>query len=454
VSVGVKVALVIEAAGAPNTLASTAFAGALLDGLRESGYDAIAIGLAQDEALWIPESLGGYRATAPWLSPPEPSLADRLAAAKLGVFDDRGCSRAALRFDVSNWYLELLFERQLRAFAGDTSHGVLMIYPRSHVMFEIGARVAARLGWRLLALGTEALSDKQIDPATRSDYINSVVCCADGLWTVSEYLASFWIAQGMPPERVMTWPPLVRSTSFREAGPAPRAHAAVYVGNLMHREIDYLLDIAHEVRSKLEGFSLRIYGDAPRARREELTALLGTRGLGDVVRIEHPVTPVEVPAVLASADVLLLPRSSGEFSTAGFPNKLGEYLASGRPVVVTGVGDIPHYLRDGETALIVDPDDCSAFADAVLRVLSDQDLADRIGAAGERFAAHKVRADRVASRVISFVEELPRNPSCWPIRTSPIRRAVRLCETMAEVEAIMRLVVRLLRTLRLKPPGP
>ena len=56
---------------------------------------------------------------------------------------------------------------------------------------------------------------------------------------------------------------------------------------------------------------------------------------------------------LRTARVLALPRPAGSFSQAGLPTKVAEYLASGRPVVVTAVGDLPLYLRDGVDAYLV-----------------------------------------------------------------------------------------------------
>jgi len=449
-----KVALIIEAAGAPHSLASTAFAGALMEGLTSIGVNAKVIGAALSEENWIPRSLGPFPSSAPWLSPPAPRVSDRISAARSGVLDDWFVGRNRVPSTTPDWYRELLLDRELRSFAADDPHGVVMVYPRSYTLLTMASRIAARLGWKVVVFATEALTDKQIDPATRDDYIRWVASCAAGVWAVSSHLARFWESSGVPEGRLMVWPGVVRKANFGEEASRPDSHSAVYIGNLVHREIDYLIDIAGSVREIVPDFRLSIFGDATDARRAEIVAQLEERGLSGAVKVEPPVPPAEVPSVLRHAEVLLLPRAQGEFSTAGFPNKLGEYLASGRPVVVTSVGDIPHYLKDGETALLVAPDDCVAFSEAVVGALRDGEHTRVIGVNGQRIAEQMLRADVVAERAVSFVQGLP-DPEPW----SPVRAGLalwwhRVVRLSPDAEHVKRGVVRVLRFLHLKPEAP
>ena len=73
----------------------------------------------------------------------------------------------------------------------------------------------------------------------------------------------------------------------------------------------------------------------------------------------------------------------------GMPNSVLEAMATGLPVVATAVGGTPDAVIDNETGLLVPPGDPSALADAVLRLLSDQRLAESFGRAGRaRAEAH------------------------------------------------------------------
>jgi len=88
----------------------------------------------------------------------------------------------------------------------------------------------------------------------------------------------------------------------------------------------------------------------------------------------------DIPEILAAIDVL----ANSPRAREGLCVAILEALASGRPVVATRVGGIPEVVRDGETGLLVPPEDPAALASAVLRLVSDRDLAARLGAGGAR----------------------------------------------------------------------
>jgi glycosyltransferase involved in cell wall biosynthesis len=400
-----KIALISMDLGVPRTLASTAFKRAFADGLTHLAIPVKVIGLLGWEEGWHPEALAPVETAAPWLSPAPPRLQDAIDAVARGILDDDSFRGDHFTGTQPNWYLEMLAERALEEFAGGDPL-VLLVYPIYYPVLRVATRIAKRRGWKLVVQSCEAMSGSWIDPATRDDYIRMVSSDADGVWALSDYLAQYWAAQGVPPEHILVQPNIVRRDAFGSTH-APRAQSAVYVGNLQHQEIEHLLDIANLVRRRIPEFRLCVYGDAREDRRAEITRAISGRGLTQTVTLHPPIPPAEIPEALGVADVLLLPRALGEFSTAGFPNKLGEYLASGRPVVVTRVGDIPKYLVDGQSALLAEPDDCDAFAEAVVRVLTHPEDADAIGAAGQRVAEELLASPRAAKRVVDFIASLP-----------------------------------------------
>lgn len=448
-----EVVLMIEAAGAPMTLASTAFARTLAYGLRQAGASVRIVGLARDPAMWNSAHLDATSASTPWLKMGAPRIRDLRAAAASLVLAD-ACAGLSPVLDEYGWYEELLLDRELgRSFRTETS-ATLIFYPRSLRSLTMAARCARRRGWNLVVMSTEALSDAQIDPETRDGYVDLVARQADVVWAVSRHLRSFWIAQGVPAERLFLSPGLVASRLFKAVAGPSDAHHAVYIGNLAHREVDYLLDIAAQVRERLPGFHLTVYGDALDSRHQELMGHVCDAGLSSAVTILPAVPSSDIPRILEKASVLLLPRAKGEFSQAGFPNKLGEYLASGRPVIVTRVGDIPEYLQDESTAFLVDPDDSRAFADRVVSVLSNRELAERVGAAGQGYAAEHLEAANVASALLRFVKRVDPRPACRPSLAPRLQSVSRATALLLRPEVLRRAAVRLLRTAHLKEPAP
>jgi len=121
-------------------------------------------------------------------------------------------------------------------------------------------------------------------------------------------------------------------------------------------------------------------GSLERAKAEARE--LGVEGR---VRFVNQVPKAEVGEHLALADVFI-----NTTNVDNAPVSVLEALACGLCVVSTDVGGIPDYVRDGEEALLVPPDDAEAMADAVRRVLSEPALAERLSTRGR---ARAERAD-------------------------------------------------------------
>jgi len=113
----------------------------------------------------------------------------------------------------------------------------------------------------------------------------------------------------------------------------------------------------------------------------------------------------EIPSFLAGAELLALPRPDSRQARGGFPTKLGEYLASGSPVCVTRVGEIPQYLADNESAFMADPGDEVSFAKAMERCLRDPVNAKRVADNGKQVAHITFNMEYQTDRLFSFLEQ-------------------------------------------------
>lgn len=113
----------------------------------------------------------------------------------------------------------------------------------------------------------------------------------------------------------------------------------------------------------------------------------------------------EMPSLLINAKALLLARPSSLQSTGGFPTKLGEYLATGNPVVVTAVGDIPLYLNE-TNSFIVRPDDNNAFAEQILAILNNETKAIEVGQKGKELAMTVFNAKIQSQKLYKYLESL------------------------------------------------
>ena len=162
-----------------------------------------------------------------------------------------------------------------------------------------------------------------------------------------------------------------------------------------------------------------------------VAALLEREGLAAGDGRIHAVGYVERDRLLqlyADASALLIPLFDDLRSRARFPTKVGEYLASARPVVTTAVGEMERFLTDRDTALVSPPGDPAAFAENLIAVLDDPELAARIGDAGRGLAEDRFEYSRQGPALRAFLDDLcgaPGGPAAAEEGTAGPREARR-----------------------------
>lgn len=114
--------------------------------------------------------------------------------------------------------------------------------------------------------------------------------------------------------------------------------------------------------------------------------LVSSLGLDESVLFKGIVPASEMPQLLKDATIVALARPDSLQAQCGFPTKLGEYLLSENPVVVTKVGDISLFLEDGKTALLAEQKNPDDFASRMLWALRNPEEAAAIGLAGREVA--------------------------------------------------------------------
>jgi glycosyltransferase involved in cell wall biosynthesis len=108
----------------------------------------------------------------------------------------------------------------------------------------------------------------------------------------------------------------------------------------------------------------------------------------------------------SASAVLAIPLFDDVRSHARFPSKLGEYLASGRPVVTNRVGEIPRFLEDGMSACVTEPGDTAAFAGAICRLLEHPARGQAMGRKGRQIAERHFHYANYGARLCEFFSSL------------------------------------------------
>jgi glycosyltransferase involved in cell wall biosynthesis len=167
------------------------------------------------------------------------------------------------------------------------------------------------------------------------------------------------------------------------------------------RDVLFFIDVLAELRKQRHNCFLEIIGETSKQVTEQIH--------GRLAELNMPVTQVRVLGYLTRREMLnhchdgtavMLPLWDDERSRSRFPNKLGEYLLQGVPVVTCLIGEVGRYLKDSETAIIYRTGDVVDCARAVLVLVTDQETRDAVGRTGkllaERLFAYQVYGYQLA----------------------------------------------------------
>ncbi len=115
---------------------------------------------------------------------------------------------------------------------------------------------------------------------------------------------------------------------------------------------------------------------------KRVNSYISTLDCRDHITVVPNVPHHEIPKQLSQACALLIPLRETLQDAARFPHKIGEYIASGRPIITTAFGEIPVYFKDEENALIADSYDMGAFSKKMDFILKHPERSKTIGING------------------------------------------------------------------------
>lgn len=178
------------------------------------------------------------------------------------------------------------------------------------------------------------------------------------------------------------------------------------VARLVPRKgIDMVLAALPELAARDPRLVYLVAGTGPdRPRLERLAAELGAR---DRVRFLGAVGDDALPGLYAAADLFVLPaREEPRQDVEGFGIVYCEAAATGLPVVAGASGGIVDAVRDGETGILVPPENAAALTAAIERILYDPGLRRRMGEAGRRAVEDHYHWKRAGAEIWRILEEV------------------------------------------------
>jgi glycosyltransferase involved in cell wall biosynthesis len=297
-----------------------------------------------------------------------------------------------------------------------------VIYQR-HARFSLCGAVLARVIRRPLFLeynASEAFTGKYWNktPLTRQlgRCERAVLSTASRIFVVSEVGRRELIGRGIPPERIVLNPNGVSPDRFASGGGmAVRGDVGLSPEDIV---VGFVGTFGPWHGAPLLARSLaRLWQDMPRLRAlfvgdgpewDQTRQEIGVSGGDGAARFVGRVRPSDIPRYLDACDILVSPQvplpDGIEFF--GSPTKLFEYMAAGKGIVASRLGQIGEVLEHGRTALLVEPGDEAALSAAISKLARAPKLRAQLGAAARERARERHTWTASARRVVEAYDEL------------------------------------------------
>ena len=149
--------------------------------------------------------------------------------------------------------------------------------------------------------------------------------------------------------------------------------------------LEVLLQAISRLKNIDEKIQLLITGDA--ANNRYLLELINKIGIKDQVILTGFLSDDDLITAMSVSDIFVEPKIAHKANQASFPQKLVEYLAMGKPIVASDVGDIGIYLKDGENALLCPPGNSNSISRAISKLIRDKSLCNKLSQKGKETAA-------------------------------------------------------------------
>lgn len=217
-------------------------------------------------------------------------------------------------------------------------------------------------------------------------------CCKQlsGLFVISTSLKEYFIKLGVDNTSIHIINIIVDEMRFQGIGKDAETEPYIaYCGSAYNNKdgVDQLIQAFSLTIKDYPSVKLYIVGANPQkdqaCSNEQLAKDLG---LEKNVVFTGVVSAERMPQLLTNAKMLVLDRPRNIQAQYGFPTKLGEYLLTGNPTVLTRVGDMPLFLEDMVSTVFAEPDNPKDFSAKMVWCLKNEEEAKIIGRRGKEVA--------------------------------------------------------------------
>ena len=228
----------------------------------------------------------------------------------------------------------------------------------------------------------------------------------DGQFVMTTFIEKFYRPLSRKDCRFQLLPMTVDCERFEQKGVPPFDFPYIaYCGSMScdRKGMNYLVKAFAKVAEQNNDYRLVLIGKANETAQREIIEGVSSEEILNRIIFVGSIPSDEVPRYIGNAKILALIRPANKQAEGGFPTKLGEYLATGVPTVVTKVGEIGEYLTDNLNVFMAKPDDVDSVIMCFNEIISNYDHALCVGRAGRAAARNFFDYKTAGQKIIDFL---------------------------------------------------
>lgn len=168
--------------------------------------------------------------------------------------------------------------------------------------------------------------------------------------------------------------------------------------------LEYLINAFDEVANNHPGIELIFSGLAHTQDFEKINQQIEKAKNKNRIIYKGYLSTDEYYKTLNTCDIFCMTRVNSKFANAGFPFKLGEFLASGKAVIATSVGDVPAYLQNKKNALLIAPESVDEIVTALNTLINNPGIRKELGAEARKTAELNFDSEKISNNLLSIFQ--------------------------------------------------
>lgn len=178
-----------------------------------------------------------------------------------------------------------------------------------------------------------------------------------------------------------------------------------YMGNMQIKKdnVDNIIKAFSLIAKAFPEYDLHLYGAPNASDRVFVETCIRQYGMEERIFIKGRLDYSKVPQVLVNASILVTSQPNTKRAEGGFPTKMGEYMMTHVPMLVTDVGEIKQYVQDGVNTYMVPPENPEAYADKLRYILKNTDDAKLVAERAYEYAILHFTAKEATKEMIPFL---------------------------------------------------